>query len=114
MVESTFSWYWLVNGLMEAGYRAHRVNVTAIKKHEGLNYANDKTDAAYLGELKLPPEGDLCSGRGDRPRDLSRQCVCLPHCRITSSFPSTPTRMVIATLTQQIAGIERRLREASG
>ena len=81
VVESTFSWYWLVDGLMEAGYRVHRVNVTAIKKHEGLSYANDKTGAAYLGKLKLLPEGGLCSGRGDRTRDFFRKRACLAHCR---------------------------------
>lgn len=30
-VESTFNWYWLVDGLMEAGYRVHLVNTAAVK-----------------------------------------------------------------------------------
>ena len=34
-VESTFNWYWLVDGLMEAGYPMHHVNPAAVKQYEG-------------------------------------------------------------------------------
>jgi transposase len=60
VVESTFNWYWLVDGLMEAGYRVHLANTTAIKKYEGLKYSGDAADAAYLAQLLrlgLLPEG---------------------------------------------------------
>ena len=30
-VESTWNWYWLVDGLMEAGYRVHLTNTWAAK-----------------------------------------------------------------------------------
>ena len=37
VVESTFNWYWLVDGLMDAGYSsAHLANPAAIKQYEGL------------------------------------------------------------------------------
>ena len=32
VVESTFNWYWLVDTLMEAGYRVHLANPAAIQK----------------------------------------------------------------------------------
>jgi len=35
VVESTYNWYFLVDGLMDAGYRVHLANTTAIKKYEG-------------------------------------------------------------------------------
>ena len=35
-VESTFNWYWLVDGLAEAGYQMHLVNTWAVKQWEGL------------------------------------------------------------------------------
>lgn len=60
VIESTFNWYWLVDGLMEAGYRVHLANTTAIKKYEGLKYSGDFADAAYLAQLLrlgLLPEG---------------------------------------------------------
>jgi transposase len=31
VVESTYNWYWLVDGLMEAGYRVHLANPGAIQ-----------------------------------------------------------------------------------
>ena len=34
VVESTYNWYFLVDGLMDAGYRVHLANTTAIKKYE--------------------------------------------------------------------------------
>jgi len=36
VVESTYNWYWLVDGLMEAGYRVHLANTAAMQQYEGL------------------------------------------------------------------------------
>ncbi len=33
VVESTFNWYWLVDGLQAAGFRVHLAHTTAIKKY---------------------------------------------------------------------------------
>jgi transposase len=30
VVESTYNWYWLVDGLMEAGYHVHLANPAAM------------------------------------------------------------------------------------
>ena len=60
VVESTYNWYWLVDGLMDEGYQVHLANPSAIKKYEGLKYSGDFTDAAYLVHLLrlgLLPEG---------------------------------------------------------
>jgi transposase len=60
VVESTHNWYWLVDGLMDAGYQLHLANPSAIKKYEGLKYSGDFADAAYLAHLLrlgLLPEG---------------------------------------------------------
>jgi transposase len=35
VVESTFNWYWLVDGLIAAGHRVHLANTTAIKNTKG-------------------------------------------------------------------------------
>jgi len=32
VVESTYNWYWLVDGLMEAGYRVHLANPAAMQQ----------------------------------------------------------------------------------
>jgi transposase len=51
VIESTYNWYFLVDGLMDAGYRVHLANTSAIKKYEGLKYRGDFADAAYLAHL---------------------------------------------------------------
>jgi hypothetical protein len=42
-VESTFNWYWLVDGLMEAGYPVMLVNTSKVKQYEGLKHTDDGT-----------------------------------------------------------------------
>lgn len=44
-VGSTFNWYWLVDGLMERGYKLHLANTTAIKQYSSIKNTNDYTDA---------------------------------------------------------------------
>jgi transposase len=51
VVESTFNWYWLVDGLMEAGYRVHLANPSAIQQYSGLKYTDDHSDAHWLAHL---------------------------------------------------------------
>ena len=36
VVESTYNWYWLVDALMEVGYRVHLANTAAIVQYSGL------------------------------------------------------------------------------
>ena len=47
VVESTFNWYWLVDGLQEAGYSIHLANTTAIKQYDGLKHRGDESDARH-------------------------------------------------------------------
>jgi transposase len=76
VVESTFNWYWLVDGLMEAGYKVHLANPSAIQQYSGVKHADDKHDAFWLAEmlrLGILPEGYIYP-KEDRPvRDLLRK-----------------------------------------
>ena len=75
-VESTFNWYWLVDGLKEAGYRVHLVNTTAVKQYEGLKYRDDRSDAfhsAHLLRLGILPTGYIYPRSGRGMRDLLRK-----------------------------------------
>ena len=45
VVESTYNWYWLVDGLMERGYVVHLANTAAIQQYAGLKYTDDHSDA---------------------------------------------------------------------
>jgi len=81
VVESTFNWYWLVDGLMDAGYSsAHLANPAAIKQYEGLKHSDDKHDAFFLAQLLILgilPQGYIYPKK-DRPvRDLARKRMFL-------------------------------------
>jgi len=75
-VESTYNWYWLVDGLMEEGYRVHLANPSAIQQYSGLKHSDDRHDAFWLAEmlrLGILPEGYIYP-RQERPvRDLLRK-----------------------------------------
>ncbi len=75
-VESTYNWYWLVDLLMEEGYRVRLANPSAIQKYKGLKYSDDAHDAFWLAEmlrLKILPVGYIYP-RSCRPvRDLLRK-----------------------------------------
>jgi len=84
VVESTYNWYWLVDGLMEAGYVVHLANTAAIKKYEGLKYSGDEADAAYLAKLLrlgLLPEGYIYPREARGARDLCRKRMQLVQYR---------------------------------
>jgi transposase len=36
VVESTYNWYWLVDGLMQAGYAVHLAHPAALVQYQGL------------------------------------------------------------------------------
>jgi transposase len=76
VVESTYNWYWLVDGLKEAGYRMHLAHTGAIKQYEGLKYSDDDTDACWLAKLLrlgLLPEGYIYPKEQRPVRDLLRK-----------------------------------------
>ena len=51
VVESTPNWYWLVDGLQDAGYRVHLANTYAAQQYSGLKYTDDRHDARWLAKL---------------------------------------------------------------
>ena len=78
VVESTFNWYWLVDGLQAAGFKVHLANTAAIKKHDGLKRSGDETDARHLSHLLrlgILPTGTLFPAEQRAVRDLSRIAV---------------------------------------
>jgi len=76
VVESTYNWYWLVDGLMETGYRVHLANTAAIVQYQGLKYSDDDSDARWLAKLLrlgLLPEGYIYPKAERAVRDLLRK-----------------------------------------
>jgi transposase len=75
-IESTFNWYWLVDGLMEAGYHVDLVNTAKVVQYEGLKHTGDRYDAfhlAHLMRLGILPTGYIYPKERRGLRDLLRK-----------------------------------------
>jgi transposase len=87
VVESTYNWYWLVDGLMNDGYKVHLANPAAIQQYDGLKYSDDKSDARWLAlmlKLGILPEGYIYP-KAERPiRDLLRKRSQLVRYRVSN------------------------------
>jgi len=79
-VESTYNWYWLVDGLMDHNYPVVLAHPSEMKQYKGIKAADDLTDAAFLARLarlEVLPTGYIYP-REDRPvRDLLRRRMLL-------------------------------------
>ncbi len=79
-VESTFNWYWLVDGLQENGFAVQLVNTAAVKQYDGLKYSGDHQDAfhlAHLMRLGILPTGYIYPKEQRAIRDLLRRRMSL-------------------------------------
>jgi transposase len=75
-VESTYNWYWLVDGLMDAGYCVHLAHAPALPQYSGLKHVDDEHDArwlAHLLRLGLLPTGYIYPKAERAVRDLLRK-----------------------------------------
>jgi transposase len=79
-VESTYNWYWLVDGLQDHGYPVVLAQPSKMDQYNGIKEADDLTDAAFLARLSrlnILPTGYIYP-REDRPvRDLLRRRMLL-------------------------------------
>jgi transposase len=76
VVESTFNWYWLVDGLQDAGHRVQLAHPPGIEQYSGLKHGDDDSDAVHLAELArlgLVHEGFILPRHERALRDLLRQ-----------------------------------------
>lgn len=83
-VESTYNWYWLVDGLSEAGYTVKLVNTSKVRVYDGLKHTDDEDDArhlAHLLRLGILPTGHIYPREERGVRDLLRKRAQLVRCR---------------------------------
>jgi transposase len=86
VVESTFNWYWLIDGLQAAGFTVHLAHTTAIKQYDGLKHSGDETDArhlAHLLRLGILPTGTILPPEARSVRDLARKRMQLVRSHTT-------------------------------
>ena len=75
-VESTFNWYWFVDGLREQGRDVRLANPARMEQYEGLKATDDKSDAAWLAEqtrLGILPESYVYPKETRSVRDALRR-----------------------------------------
>jgi len=81
-VESTFNWYWLVDGLQAAGYPVRLANPAGMDAYSGLKQTDDQSDALWIAEmlrLGILPEGYIYP-KAERPvRDMLRRRMLIVH-----------------------------------
>ena len=96
-VESTYNWYWLVDGLQALGYPVVLANPAAMEQYSGIKNAGDTNDAFFIAEqlrLKILPTGYIYDAKLRPVRDLLRRRLLLVHQRtaLMLSFKSLYTR----------------------
>jgi len=80
VVESIYNWYWLVDGLMVAGFVVQWAHTSALPEYSGLKHSNDFSDArplAHLLRLGLLPSGYIYPKEERGLRDLLRRRLLL-------------------------------------
>jgi len=96
-VESTYNWYWLVDGLRALRYPVVLANPAGMAQYSGIKHADDTNDAFFLAELlrlKILPTGYIYDPELRPVRDLLRRRLSLVHQRtaLMLSFKSLYTR----------------------
>ena len=75
-VESTFNWYWFVDGLREQGRNVKLGNPAKMEQYKGIKITNDLTDADWLAEqlrLGIFPESYIYPKETRSVRDALRR-----------------------------------------
>ncbi|HEX9047233.1 MAG TPA: IS110 family transposase [Verrucomicrobiae bacterium] len=103
-VESTFNWYWLVDGLRRQGYGIDLANPAKIEQYNGLKHVDDMDDAFHLAELQrlnILPKAHVYDPQLRPVRDLFRRRTLLVHQRtsLLLSFKSLHARTTGQALT---------------
>lgn len=109
-VESTYNWYWLVDGLKEAGFDIRLVNTTRASRFSDMKYTDDKHDARWIAQLLalgILPEGYIVAPEERGVRDLLRRRAFLVRKRTahllslrTLAERSTGRRVATADIQQ--------------
>ena len=111
-VESTYNWYWLVDGLRARKYPVVLANPAAMEQYSGVKHADDTHDAFFLAELlrlKILPTGYIYDPELRPVRDLLRRRLMLVHQRtaLMLSFKSLYARTTGQEMTlSALKGLE--------
>jgi len=82
VIESTYNWYWLADGLADDDYDVRLAHTPAISQYSGLKHTNDHSDARHLANLfrlGILHEGYIFPPEQRAVRELSRHRQFLVH-----------------------------------
>jgi transposase len=104
VIESTYNWYWLGDGLREQGYRVKLANPAKFEKYNDLKYTDDKTDTFFLTEmerLNILPTGHIYPREERGLRDLLRRRMLFVQQKTSHilSFQSLISRQTGGSIT---------------
>jgi transposase len=111
-VESTYNWYWLVDGLQALRYPVVLAHPAGMEQYNGIKHADDTNDAFFVAELlrlKILPTGHIYDAELRPGRDLLRRRLMLGHQRtaLMLSFKSLYTRTTGQEMTlSELQGLE--------
>ena len=111
-VESTYNWYWLVDGLRAQSYPVVLANPAKIEQYSGIKHADDQNDAYFLAELQrlnILPQGHIYDRELRPVRDLLRRRTLLVRQRtaLMLSFKSLYRRTTGQEMTlSRLKGLE--------
>ena len=89
MSKVRYNWYWLVDGLMDHGFKVHLANPAAIQQYKGLKNRDDKWDAfwlAHLLRLGILAQGYIYPRQLRSVRDMSRRRTIFVKQRTTQTL----------------------------
>jgi transposase len=117
-VESTYNWYWLVDGLRGLKYPVVLANPAGMEQYNGIKHADDTNDAFFVAELlrlKVLPTGHIYDAQLRPVRDLLRRRLKLVQQRtaLMLSFKSLYTRTTGQDMTLSRLK-EMEIKEAQG
>ena len=106
VIESTYNWYWLVDGLQANDYPVVLANPGAMKQYNGLKHTDDKSDAFFLAELSrlnILPTGYIHSPETREIRDVLRRRLLFVRDRTAQylSLKSSLTRNTGITYSKE-------------
>jgi transposase len=113
VIESTFNWYWLVDGLQAAGFTVHLAHTTAVRQYDGLKHSGDETDVRYLAQLLrlgILPTGTILPPEARSVCDLARKRMQLVRSR-TSHLLAIENITARHFGTRISSSLEKRLAE---
>ena len=106
-VESTYNWYWLVDGLQDGGFDVKLANPAAMIQYSGLKQTDDKSDAFWIAkmlQLGILPQGYIYPKELRPVRDMLRRRSLMVRQR-TQTILSLQS-MIVRNKAKTVSGVK--------